>query len=97
MDPIQAVLQQVDVSEADARAALEKTQQNVTEAILYLYNVPPPTPKPATEWDERRSICDAYEEQMHAFSQRHSTVSSATPDAPPTRTIQFPAKDAKAT
>lgn len=97
MDPIQAVLQQIDVSEADARAALEKTQQNVTEAILYLYRIPPPPPKPVTEWDERRSICEAYEEQMHAFSQRHSTVTAAAADAPPTRTIQFPSKDAKAT
>lgn len=90
MNPIHAIQQQIDVSEDIARQALEKHNGDVTEAILYLYNVPPPPPKPITEWDERRSICQAYEEQMTEFIQKNSICHSPNPQQPdtaPVRTI----------
>lgn len=90
MDPIRAIQQQVDVSDEQARQALEHCNGDVTEAILYLYNVPPPVPKSPTEWEERRSICQAYEEQMDAFFQKNSIRQAPNPEqpnAPPVRTI----------
>jgi hypothetical protein len=82
MDPVLAVQKQIDVSEADAHAALKHTNGDITEAILYLYNVPPPPVKPKTEWDERREICAAFEESMDAFVRRHSTVQPSATGAP---------------
>lgn len=78
MDPIRAIQTQIDVSDAQAQAALTHTQGNVSEAILYLYNIPPPPEKPKTEWDERRNICDAYEETMYEFVRRNSVLQPGT-------------------
>ena len=90
MDPIRAVQQQIDVTDEQAEQALAHTKGNVTEAILHLYNVPPPPPKPKTEWDERRAICDSYEYEMTQFIEKNSVCKAPTlaePNAPPVRTI----------
>lgn len=99
MDAIRAVQTQVDVSEADARAALQHTKGDITEAILYLYNVPPPPTKPKTEWDERRELCAEFEESMNQFVSLHSRVQSGASGASaaaPIRVIPSPSAAAPA-
>jgi hypothetical protein len=91
MDPIRAILTQVDTTEEQAALALNHTKGDVREAILYLYNIPPPPIKPKTEWEERREICDSFEESMENYVRRHSTLQPGNaPAAAPIRVIPNP-------
>jgi hypothetical protein len=48
----------------EAKAALEKCNNNVVDAIALLWKVPAPETKPTDKWQEIRDICSAHENAM---------------------------------
>ena len=65
----QIVSQKPDnISYEEAERILKKNNENVTEALIEMWNIaPPPAKKTPSKWDEIRETCDAYDKEMENF------------------------------
>ena len=92
---IQFVQDQTNATAEEAAFALEKTNGDIPEAIAFLWNIPAAPTKPKTEWDERRDICRAYEEEMEQYVRKVSKPMEASGAGDVVRSIPFPSADGK--
>jgi translation elongation factor EF-Ts len=82
---IEMVQTQTSATPEEAKAALEKSQGNLAEAIALLLDAPPLSQRQKTAWDERREICEAYEKEMKTYIESVSTKTDLG-----TRSIPYP-------
>lgn len=53
-----------DATKEEIEKAYELNEQNLLSTLTYLLKIPPKEKAPQTEWEERRDICDAHDEEM---------------------------------